>query len=219
MSDLNQLRDLADQVRPPSFDSLVTTARRRNRSAVALTIATVVVVLLVGAGVITADDSDRSVAPVSPPDDTSLMWGRTQVPLYDIGQTDTSSGIETTILDFVDPFEQPGSNPPPGTHWAGLEIKTCLDYGHATAANAQDCELIDEDGNHLTARYTRGDVVPLMHYPTRNDSVSAGDCRTGWALWPLPENFTPVTALKVYHEGRNDRPLRPIAAWTLVETP
>jgi hypothetical protein len=141
------------------------------------------------------------------------------VPLYHLAQIDTNHGIETTILDFVDPFQQAGSSPPPGTHWAGIEIRTCLDSGFATAVNSDDWELIDEGGRHLTAQYTEGDVYPLMAYPTHNESVSAGDCRTGLALWALPENFTPVIALKVYHTGPREQGRDPIAAWTLAETP
>ncbi len=70
MSDLNALRDLADQVRPPSLDSLRETAwRRKRRTAVAgVTAACAIVVLAVAVGVGTgalrtapqpADQDDR----------------------------------------------------------------------------------------------------------------------------------------------------------------
>ena len=51
MSDLDQLRDLTVQVRPPSFDSLAATARRRDRrrAALAAVCATVLVAVLGGA--------------------------------------------------------------------------------------------------------------------------------------------------------------------------
>ena len=69
MSDLEQLRDLADQVRPPSFDSLVTTARRRTRRAATAAIgACAAAIVLIAGGVLTAANDDRSApAPATPP--------------------------------------------------------------------------------------------------------------------------------------------------------
>ena len=71
MADLDKLRDLAEQVHPPAFDSLVTTAKRRGRRAAALTGAAVIVALLVGADLLTAGVADRSAPPADDPSRTS----------------------------------------------------------------------------------------------------------------------------------------------------
>jgi len=192
----------------------VTTAQRRNRRTAAVTAATVVVAFFVGAGVLNVDDTDRTVAPASPPDDGGAVWGPAQVPLHEMGQTDTSSDgqIDTTVLDFADPFVSGGdTSPPAATRWAGLELETCLPRGGFTiSASAEDWELVDAEGNHLpAAKYTRQDVLPQDSYPRFGESVDDYECVRGWALWALPANFTPVTALHNH----------PTAAWTLAETP
>ena len=61
MSDLDKLRDLGSQIRPPTFDSLVSTARRRQRRTVAATAAAcTALVLAIGAGAFTGRGEDRS---------------------------------------------------------------------------------------------------------------------------------------------------------------
>jgi hypothetical protein len=65
MYDLNQLRDLTSQVRPPSFDSLVITARRRTRltrrvaSGAAVSVAGTAVILAIGGGALRGNGEDR----------------------------------------------------------------------------------------------------------------------------------------------------------------
>ncbi len=81
MSDLNQLRGLGEQLWPPSFESLVTTAKRRNRRAAVFTATCVAVVALVSAAVFNATHTDRAVPPASPPDNSDVPWGP-DVPLY-----------------------------------------------------------------------------------------------------------------------------------------
>jgi len=76
MADLNQLRDLGEQVRPPSFDSLVMTAKRRNRRTAAVAVACAAAVLVIGAGMISADETDRSVAPSPHPTTAPRSGGR-----------------------------------------------------------------------------------------------------------------------------------------------
>ena len=72
MSDLDLLRDLTDQVRPPSFDALVATARRRDRRGVAaVTAACAAVALVVGGGLLLSDGSDRSAPDPAPPGETT----------------------------------------------------------------------------------------------------------------------------------------------------
>ncbi|MCW2764590.1 MAG: hypothetical protein JWO11_549 [Nocardioides sp.] len=75
MFDLEQLRVLTEQVRPPAFASLQETARRRDRRAAvtALAGAALVVLLIVG-GVLTTRSDDRSIEPVEPdPDRTQTV--------------------------------------------------------------------------------------------------------------------------------------------------
>jgi hypothetical protein len=75
MSDLEQLRGLTEQVRPPAFASLQETARRRDRRAAvtALTGAALVVLLVVGGVLVTRSD-ERSIEPVEPdPDRTQTI--------------------------------------------------------------------------------------------------------------------------------------------------
>jgi hypothetical protein len=65
MSDLEQLRVLTEQVRPPAFGSLQETARRRDRrTATAALVGGALVVLLVLGGFLTTRSDDRSVEPV-----------------------------------------------------------------------------------------------------------------------------------------------------------
>jgi hypothetical protein len=67
MSDLEQLRVLTEQVRPPAFVSLQETARRRDRRAAVTALAgTTLAVLLVVGGVLTTRSDDRSLEPVEP---------------------------------------------------------------------------------------------------------------------------------------------------------
>ena len=75
MSDLEQLRDLTDQVSAPAFASLQETARRRDRQ-VALTalVGTTLAMLLVLGGVLATRSDDRSLEPVKPdPDRTETV--------------------------------------------------------------------------------------------------------------------------------------------------
>ena len=75
MSDLEQLRDLTEQVRAPSFRSLDGTARRRDRrSAMTALVGGALVVLLVLGGFLTSRSDNRSVEPVEPdPDRTQTV--------------------------------------------------------------------------------------------------------------------------------------------------
>jgi hypothetical protein len=75
MSDLEPLRVLAAQVRPPVLAALQETARRRNRhAAVTALAATALVVILVVGGALGARSDDRSVEPVTPdPDRTQTL--------------------------------------------------------------------------------------------------------------------------------------------------
>ena len=70
MSDLDRLRELTEQVRPPSLDALVETAHRRDRRGVAaVTAACAAVVLVVGGGLLLSDGSTRSAPdPANTPD-------------------------------------------------------------------------------------------------------------------------------------------------------
>lgn len=78
MADLDKLRDLGEQVRPPSFDSLVTTARRRGRRAAALIAAGVVLTLVVGSQVL----SQGGVARTTPPADAPTPSPSPTEPIY-----------------------------------------------------------------------------------------------------------------------------------------
>ena len=73
MPDLNLLRDLGDEVRPPSLDSLRETARRRNRRAAAFTVAAcaaVVVAVIAGGALLTGDGDQSAPKPASKPTPT-----------------------------------------------------------------------------------------------------------------------------------------------------
>ncbi len=73
MPDLNLLRDLGDEVRPPSLDSLRETARRRNRRAAAFTVTAcvaVVVVVIAGGAQLTSDGDQSAPKPASRPTPT-----------------------------------------------------------------------------------------------------------------------------------------------------
>ena len=75
MSDLEQLRVLTEQVRPPAFASLQETARRRDRRAAVTALAgAALVAVLVVSGVLTTRSDDRSIEPVEPdPDRTQTV--------------------------------------------------------------------------------------------------------------------------------------------------
>jgi len=81
MADLDKLRDLGEQVHPPSFDSLVTTARRRGRRAAALTAAGVVIALVVGSQIL----SQGGVARTTPPADAPTPSPSPTEPIYSPG--------------------------------------------------------------------------------------------------------------------------------------
>ena len=73
MPDLNLLRDLGDEVRPPSLDSLQETARRRNRRAAAFTVtacAVAVVAVIAGGAQLTGDGDQSAPKPASKPTPT-----------------------------------------------------------------------------------------------------------------------------------------------------
>ena len=73
MPDLNLLRHLGDEVRPPSLDSLRETARRRNRRAAALTVtacAAAVVAVIAGGAQLTGDGDQSAPKPASKPTPT-----------------------------------------------------------------------------------------------------------------------------------------------------
>jgi hypothetical protein len=230
MSDLDQLRDLGAHVRPPSFDTLVDTARRRSRqTAAAVAVAFTTLVLITGGGLIVAGDDNRSApAPAAPSptqSDTAFgVWGPEKVPVFRVGQThEPASTINTTIHAVADPF-QSDEPAPDETRWVGLDIETCQTMGApglfgATGAGAADWELIDADGHRLRSRYTEADVLPQQPYPRVGESVEVGECVRGWALWAVPISYTPATALKVYHSGRKGDRRSPQVAWSLEETP
>ncbi len=74
MPDLNLLRNLGDEVRPPSLDSLRETARRRNRRAAAFTVmasAAAVVAVIVGGAQLTGDRDRSAPGPASKPTPTT----------------------------------------------------------------------------------------------------------------------------------------------------
>ena len=73
MPDLNLLRDLGDEVRPPSLDSLRETARRRNRRAAAFTVTAcvaAVVAVIAGGAQLTGDGNQSAPKPASKPTPT-----------------------------------------------------------------------------------------------------------------------------------------------------
>lgn len=95
MTDWDQLREVGDDVAPPPFDSLVRTARQRDRRARAIT-ATATVALLVGLGIgvgLTNDD-DGTIQPAEPPsteateptDEGALPEGVVALPAPDVGE-------------------------------------------------------------------------------------------------------------------------------------
>ncbi|RYP80108.1 hypothetical protein EKO23_24750, partial [Nocardioides guangzhouensis] len=63
MPDLDRLRDLADQVRPPALEALRDTARRRDRRAAATLVAGCVTVLVVVLGGVLLDHGDERSRP------------------------------------------------------------------------------------------------------------------------------------------------------------
>ncbi len=70
MPDLNLLRDLGDEVRPPSLDSLRETAKRRNRRAAAFTVAAcaaAVVAVIAGGAQLTGREDQSAPKPASEP--------------------------------------------------------------------------------------------------------------------------------------------------------
>jgi hypothetical protein len=75
MSDLEQLRGLTEQVRPPAFASLQDTARRRDRQTAVTALAGAALMgLLVIGGALIARSDDRSIEPVEPdPDRTQTV--------------------------------------------------------------------------------------------------------------------------------------------------
>jgi len=73
MPDLNLLRDLGYEVRPPSLDSLRETAERRNRRAAAVTVtacAAAVVAVIAGGAQLTGDGDQSAPKPASKPTPT-----------------------------------------------------------------------------------------------------------------------------------------------------
>ena len=73
MPDLNLLRDLGDEVRPPALDLLRDTARRRNRRAAAFTVTAcvaVVVAVIAGGAELTGDRDHSAPKPASKPTPT-----------------------------------------------------------------------------------------------------------------------------------------------------
>lgn len=73
MPDLNLLRDLGDEVRPPSLDSLRETARRRNRRAAAFTVTAcvaAVVAVIAGGAQLAGDGNQSAPKPASKPTPT-----------------------------------------------------------------------------------------------------------------------------------------------------
>jgi len=68
MSDLDQLRTLTDRVRPPSFDDLRATARRRDRRTAMTALAGAVTAGVVVTGFLTTRGETRTVDPLPEPD-------------------------------------------------------------------------------------------------------------------------------------------------------
>jgi hypothetical protein len=66
MPDLDLLRELGDQVRPPAFDSLERVARRRGHRTTGAVAAACAAVLLVVAGGVVVSGDDRATGPVAP---------------------------------------------------------------------------------------------------------------------------------------------------------
>lgn len=113
MSDLEQLRSLGEQIRPPAFASLQATARRRDRQAAATAAAgTALVALLIAAGVLTTRSLDRSIEPVKPfPDrtqtDIEASYGAESVhrfETHEVSNTGDHAG-ETDLTVSADFYE------------------------------------------------------------------------------------------------------------------
>lgn len=102
MSDLDQLRDLGSHIRPPSFDSLVDTARRRRRAAAAaaaaIGAACMAVIVVFGAGTLTGRGDDRSAqGPAESPTDPSPSF------VFDADEPTLAGGVRVLSQD-VDGF-------------------------------------------------------------------------------------------------------------------
>lgn len=98
MPDLNPLRDLGDEVRPPSLDSLRETARRRNRRAAAFTVtacATAVVAVIASGALLAGGDDERAApGPASKPTPTPSRTAD-ETPTH---QSDTSMTPKEVVL-------------------------------------------------------------------------------------------------------------------------
>ena len=100
MSDLDKLRDLSSQIRPPSFDSLVSTARRRQRRTLAATAVACTAVVAIGAGGFTGRGEDRSATvPADHPDPTA------ESSVFDPDEPPLPDGVRVLSQD-VDGFVQ-----------------------------------------------------------------------------------------------------------------
>lgn len=110
MSELDQLRDLGNQIRPPTFDSLVDTARRRRRAAyaaAAIGAACFAVIVALGAGAFTGRGDDRSAqGPAGSPTNPSQSLPETSDGLFDPFDPDepTLPGGVRVLSQDVDGF-------------------------------------------------------------------------------------------------------------------
>ncbi|WGY03647.1 hypothetical protein QI633_07735 [Nocardioides sp. QY071] len=121
MADWEPLRDLAQRVVPPDFDSLVSTARRRQRRT-GIAVGAVTALLLVGGGIVvsTVDDHGGAIQPAKAPptspsdlpagvlplpphgpdeNPVSLAAGRYRIPLDDSLAFDVDLPTDTSAHD------------------------------------------------------------------------------------------------------------------------
>ncbi|GCD88709.1 hypothetical protein [Nocardioides sp. LS1] len=104
MSELDLLRGLGDELVPPDFDALVTTARRRTRRTATTTVvaAAAALALVAGATFLALSDDDGRPTPVGPPKIITHPLTYAEGAIIHYGDQDVTAASAVVELDVTD---------------------------------------------------------------------------------------------------------------------
>lgn len=96
--------------------------------------------------------------------------------------------VRVTVLNFDPTVATAAPGPSGGGHWAGAEVRTCVDSASSNISVSWDeWSAIDAtNGRYGAANITYGQF-PIPAYPFTPETVNTGECVRGWVVFPVAD--------------------------------